>query len=488
MYHRLRWLIIGLLGLLMLNPMIAAAQSSSPADTLRNLNAHLDNAQIAVAKGDLATAQTEVEAFHTGWVAIEDTVREHNTSAYAAIEGALGEVEVALASGNAEQVSTAVHKLDEASDAYIESVGAPGTTSSAPSITLADTLTLLAQADQALAKNDPAAASIALREFQRVWPLVESDVKGRSPETYETTETNLPRAIGLADRGDVAQARQIVATMQANLKPLTTSAQYGIFDAAVILLREGLEAILVIGALLAFLRRSGNEDKRIWVWSGGLLGVIASVVTALLVALVFRSITAGSNRELIEGITGLVAAAMLFSVSFWLHGKSHIGAWQSYIHNQTTAALATGSLFSLGLLAFLAVFREGAETALFFVGIASAISLTDLALGITIAVVLLSITAFLLVRIGARIPLRPFFLITSALIFYLGFKFIGTGIHALQAAQVLPANISSILPEVPLFGIFPTWETTVPQLVILGVAVILVLLRPRLRRNSTATA
>lgn len=487
MYHRLRWLVIGLLSLLLLNPMIASAQSSTPADALRALNEHLDKAQVAAASGDLVGAKTEVEAFHTGWVSIEDAVREQNPGAYAAIEGALGEAEVALDTGDAKGISAAIHELDEASDAYINS-GASGAANPASTITLADTLPLLQEADDALAKGDPATAVKELLEFQRAWPLVESDVRGRSPEVYESTETDLPRAIGFANRGDLASAREIVARLQANLTPLSTTTRYGIFDATVILLREGLEAILIIGALLAFLSRSGNHDKRGWVLGGGLLGVAASLVTAVLVALVFRSISAGSNRELIEGITGLVAAGMLFSVSFWLHGKSHLGAWQSYIRDRTTSALATGSLFSLGLLAFLAVYREGAETALFFVGIASSISSTDLGLGILIAVVLLVIAGVLFVRIGAHLPIRPFFLVTSALIFYLGFKFIGTGIHSLQAAQVLPANISSVLPEVPIFGIFPTWETTVPQLIILGLAVLLILLRPRLRRNSAATA
>lgn len=195
----------------------------------------------------------------------------------------------------------------------------------------------------------------------------------------------------------------------------------------------------------------------------------------------------GSNRELLEGISGLIAAAMLFGVSFWLHGKSHAGAWQKYIRERTTAALATGSLFSLALLAFFAVFREGAETALFYIGIAPSISTGDLFLGIGIALAVLAVAGVLVLWVGVRLPLRPFFLVTSALIFYLGFKFIGTGIHALQVAQALPASGASFLPDLPALGVFPTWQTTLPQLLLLGVAVMVVVLERVVRRPAAAS-
>jgi high-affinity iron transporter len=120
----------------------------------------------------------------------------------------------------------------------------------------------------------------------------------------------------------------------------------------------------------------------------------------------------------------------------------------------------------------MAVFREGAETAIFYLGIAPAIALQDLLLGIGVGVVILALVAWLILKAGVKLPLRLFFQIAGALVFYLGFKFVGTGIHALQVAGVAPATPISWLPSVPLLGVFPTWESLLPQLLLLAVGAI----------------
>src|SRR4029453_11658312 len=108
----------------------------------------------------------------------------------------------------------------------------------------------------------------------------------------------------------------------------------------------------------------------------------------------------------------------------WLHSKSSLHAWQKYVRERTSAALAGGGMFSLGLISFLAVFREGAETALFYIGIAPAIAMRDLALGIGLGKLALVVIGVLMLVFGLRIPLRPFFLVSSVLLYYLAFKFI----------------------------------------------------------------
>jgi len=228
-------------------------------------------------------------------------------------------------------------------------------------------------------------------------------------------------------------------------------------------------------ALCAFLVKSNNGDKSRWIWIGAGAGILASVITALVIHLVFANIAVGSNRELLEGLTGLVAAAMLFYVSYWLHSKSSMGAWQVYIKEKTTTALAQNSVFSLALLAFLAVFREGAETVLFYIGIAPSISTADLLGGLGLGSLILVVVAVLMLGLGLRIPLQPFFLFTSLLIYYLGFKFVGSGIHALQVAGLLPADTASFLPSVDALGLYPTWETTLVQLAIFVIAIGVVL-------------
>jgi high-affinity iron transporter len=285
-----------------------------------------------------------------------------------------------------------------------------------------------------------------------------------------------------------AESAGVLERISARLEPYRVGARYGIFDATVILLREGLEALLILVALIAFLRKSGNGAKAHWVWGGAGAGVAASVAAGVVIQLLFASLITPNNRELIEGAVGRVAAVMLLYVSYWLHSKASLGAWQQYLREQTTAALRTGSVFGLAVLAFLAVFREGAETVLFFLGMTGNIAPTDLALGLAIGTAMLLVLGVLMLVVGVRVPMRPFFAVAGLLVFYLCFKFTGTGVHALQIGGVLPANAASYLPEVGWLGMYSTWESTLPQAVLLAIG-LAVVLRDRMRPVQTpATA
>jgi high-affinity iron transporter len=287
----------------------------------------------------------------------------------------------------------------------------------------------------------------------------------------------------------MAAAGAAVDRLRTTLAPFASNQIYTAIDAAVIILREGLEALLVIVALLAFLRRSGNADKRGWIWAGGALGVLASIVVAIVLQAVFSQVSAGQNRELIEGLTGLVAAALLLYVSYWLHSKASLHAWQSYINARTSRALARGSLAGLALLAFLAVFREGGETVIFYLGMAPSIALRELLLGLGIGVVALVVIAVLMLVAGVKLPLRLFFRIASVLVYYLAFKFVGAGIHALQTVDLVSTTPIPSLPAIPFVGFYPTWETAMPQLILLlGALVVFLYLRARDRRIATANA
>ncbi|MEN9260155.1 MAG: FTR1 family protein [Thermostichus sp. HHBFW_bins_43] len=245
---------------------------------------------------------------------------------------------------------------------------------------------------------------------------------------------------------------------------------YTLFDAASILLREGLEALLVLVALLAFLGKSGQSAQKRWVWMGGAVGLLAAVALGLLVKLFFQQVLTYTRQEVLEGITGLVAAGLLFSVSLWLHRQAAIASWQSFVREQAQAALAGGRVFSLAFLAFTAVFREGAETVLFYVGLAPSLSTTDFWAGVGLGSLVLLGVAVLLLRVGMKLPLRAFFLGLSLLIFYLGFKFLGSGLHALQMADWLPITPLAGIPKLRWLGFYPTWQTLLPQMALVGVA------------------
>jgi high-affinity iron transporter len=269
-------------------------------------------------------------------------------------------------------------------------------------------------------------------------------------------------------------ALTVVDHISSRLEPYEAETSYGIFDAFIILLREGMEALLVVVALLAFLKRSGNGSKQGWIWMGAGVGLAASIGLAFILQAVFSRAVNPNNRELLEGVTGLVAAVMLVYVSYWMHSKSSAQAWTKYIAQRTTAALATGSLFGLALLSFLAIFREGAETALFYLGIAPAIKTSDLFIGLAAAVVVLGVIGFLMVVAGVRIPVTKFMAVASILVFFLCFKFVGAGIHSLQVSGIAPATAESYLPSSDFLGLFPTWQTVIPQLVLLALAITVV--------------
>ncbi len=341
-------------------------------------------------------------------------------------------------------------------------------------------LRYLDTAQQRIAANDAAGAAAQIKAFIAGWPEVEGTVATKAPETYTRTENEMAQAYGYLTSTPPAlsQAAAVIGDMQTSLSAFAgPTVQYGVFDAAIILLREGFEALLVFAALLAFLKRSGNGAKQTWVWMGGGAGLALSVVIAVIVNVAFAK-AGGSNRELLEGVTGLVAACMLVWMMFWLHSKSNVSTWNRYISHQTSRALATNSLLSLAAIAFLAVLREGAETVLFYVGIAPAINTSDLLLGLGAGAAGLAVVATLMLAVGVRIPIRPFFLLTSVLVFFLAFKFSGMGVHSLQVAGKLQAHTPGFLPSMDFFGVFPTWETTIVQMVlVIGTAAGLALTR-----------
>ena len=251
---------------------------------------------------------------------------------------------------------------------------------------------------------------------------------------------------------------------------LSDPAAYGPFDAAIVILREGMEAMLVVVALVAFVKRSGNDEQARWIWGGAASGIGASIVLGVAVNVALGSAFSGEDRELLAGVTGLLAAAMLLYVSYWLHSNASLSAWQAYVRDRATRALASGSMYGLAALAFLAVFREGGEMVLFFLGLAGNIATGDLLLGLAGGALVLLVAGIALTVAGLRVPMRPFFMAASALTFYLCVKFVGTGVHELQEAGMVAERGADFLPSSDLLGLYPTWQSTAPQLLLLAFA------------------
>lgn len=477
---------------------VADQLGAAPVDQPATLSAQVRDLARQAGEGAAATRPEQMRAeyteIHTSWAAFEDQVRARDPQGYLDIELALDQVAAAVEAQPIDPAGVQAafeHLNTEAGELADRLAAAPAPGSAvAVNVTPADLLARLTSVEQALERGDSADARAQFDGFIRAWPAVEDQVATRSDADYKAIETGMGHAAAAlrAAPADLGAATAALAGIRGALAPYATANTYSAFDAALIILREGLEALLVVVALLAFLRKSGNSDKRGWIWVGGAAGILASIVTAFILRAVFNQVSAGRSRELIEGITGLVAAGLLFYVSYWLHSKASLHAWQSYIAQQTTRALARGSMLGLALLAFLAVFREGAETVVFYLGMAPAIGMRDLLLGMGAGAAILVVLAVLMLVVGVRLPLRPFFRIAGLLVYYLGFKFVGTGIHALQVAGTVPTSPIGRLPSsgvLEFFGIFLTWQTLLPQLVLLAAAVaVLFYLRAQDRRAA----
>ncbi|SDO12325.1 high-affinity iron transporter [Paenibacillus sp. yr247] len=472
--------------LILLFPSSLFADTAS--DDLQKVNDYIVKAINFAEQNDLIQSKEQYDKYNTDWYRIEEGIKKKSKGAYRSIEENMGEVQFAFAQKptTKESVISSLKKLNETNQKMISGdLSSFKDPTSNGKTTIDDLIKLLDQVNSSLDKNDVQAAKEHIQTFRNSWLEIEGLVLSQSSKVYADAERDMVSSYALltSNPPKVVDAKQTVLNMRDYLIPLSSKTSYTMVDVITILLREGLEALLVIVALLGYLNKSGHGEKKNWLWFGIGAGVFVSVVIGIVVQLLFSSGTFGNNNFLIAGCTGLFAAVMLIYMSYWLHSKSSIASWNQYINNKSTQALATGSLWSIAILAFLAVFREGTETVLFFIGMASSISLATLLTGIMIGLLILGALAFLILKVGIKIPMRPFFLISSILVYYLCFKFLGMGIHGLQLAGILSANHTYALPTVEFLGLYPTWENIIPQGVLLLAAVVVVVWK-RLREQK----
>lgn len=260
-----------------------------------------------------------------------------------------------------------------------------------------------------------------------------------------------------------------------NVNSFTKFITSSVGQAFLILIREGLEALLVVAAVIAYLVKSGNKRFTKFIYLGVLAGLAGSGLIAVLFIFLFGG--SGPIQEISEGVCALIAMAMLLWTSNWMLNKSSVEAWNRYIRNKTEAAVASaqskmeagegvsfGMVVSLAMLSFLAVFREGAETVIFYESIYS-MSQDSRGMwigGIAAAVVLL-IIFFVLRFTSVKIPIGPFFLVTSILMAVLVVIFAGGGIHALIEGDLIEGTYLSNVPTNDWIGLYPYVECLVAQ-------------------------
>jgi high-affinity iron transporter len=312
-------------------------------------------------------------------------------------------------------------------------------------------------------------------------------------ETMLRDDANSFDGVSSTGSGDTSDASSSDSSSSGSAAAVTFGACF------LILLREGFEAILIVGAIIAYLVKSAGADEEKKkktvrpVYFGSLLGIALSFVLAWLLNLLKLANTA--SQEAIEGVTALLAVCVLYYVSNWMLSKSESDAWNTYIKDKTKKASEGGSYFALAFTAFLAVFREGAEVVLFYQPYMGTDNTSSAIAGFIFGAIALVFVYLLINLLSLRIPLRPFFTGTSILMFLMSISFLGAGIKELMEGDVITSITSpGWLQWIPysdvldVLGIYPILETLIPQLILLIVTIVIFVVTTRKNNKIHAEA
>ena len=336
--------------------------------------------------------------------------------------------------------------------------------------------TVLAQLEQSLnaaRSGRPGDAGDKAFDAYLAFEPIEAPARAKSPGLVTSMERQFAEFKAAVRSNDIRSAEHLRDAIEASLPAvvaLTAPAGSGseaFWQSFLIILREGFEAILVVGAIVAFLLKTGHKERLRSIWMGVFYALIASAGTAVVLKTVLAAVPA--SREIIEGTTLLLAVAVLFSVSYWLISKVEAAKWQQFIREKVSQALDQGGGRALTFVAFLAVYREGAETALFYQALFSEgphVAL-PLSLGIVAGFIALAVIFTLFYRFGVKIPLRPFFSVTSVLLYYMAFVFTGKGVRELQEGNAIPLSTITGFPHIDWLGLYPSWQGVLSQFALL---------------------
>lgn len=445
----------------------------------------IEKFQQSITQGNSEGLKAQYQTLMNQWTASEKIVHDSSITAYGNIEKYMALIRIGITQEPAD-LDKAGQNLELLKKEVEDFLAGKTPKQGNESYTLTDLANLLTKAEKQIAGNQYPLASNELNEVLTIWPMVEGDVQTRDSKLYSDLETKVPTAISILNSKtvDSQKALDIVKDLNERLAPLTSKMDYSLWDAALILLREGLEALLIVTTLLAFLKKMGQTAKQKWIWGGVAAGIVASAVLAVIINIIFSNITAASSREYIEGITGVVAVVMMLTVGAWLHNKSSIGSWNKFINQQMQQAIAKGSLISFAFISFLSVFREGAETIIFYAGITPYISLQQLVIGVVLAIAILAVVGFAIIHYSVKIPISLFFKVATILIYFLAFKILGISIHALQISNILPTSTVQNLPFIDWLGLYPTMETTITQI---ALVLVIILMTWFIRKRTVTT-
>ena len=256
-----------------------------------------------------------------------------------------------------------------------------------------------------------------------------------------------------------------------------------------IIFREGLESVLILGAITTYLEASRNNQFKKYIYYGVITALAATAVTWVIASYIIE--ISGANRELIEAIAALSATAVLFYVSFWVLNKIEHKKWMEFVKAKVWQATATGSVMVFVMLSFFTVYREGFETVLFYQAMSGFAKYMEIYVGLGFVVGMISLLGlyFVMRKLGRKLPLRALFGLTMGVGAYLSIAFLGNAIRELQIIDIVSyTGLIGIIPRLDInlammTGIYPTLETIVAQIILLGVYLVassyILILRPR---------
>jgi len=310
--------------------------------------------------------------------------------------------------------------------------------------------------------------------FEKVEPQLRAadfDLRSEIERKMVAFRSEINKGAGLIPlESDQRQLLALLDQAEEALKVPATSATVNFFTSMVILLREGLEAILVLAAIMSVLIKSERRDGLRYIHFGWIGALLVGGATWF-VAAHFITIS-GAHRELTEGVTALIAAAMLLYVGFWMHDKSQAARWQQFVHTKLSTSLSSGAVWGLVFIAFISVYREVFESILFYQSLLLSIPPAQhiyIIGGIAAAIVSLIILALAIMRFSVRLPLGAFFSVNMWLMFLLAVVFAGKGVAALQEANTFPSNPINF-PQIDVLGIYPNLESLGLQLALICLA------------------
>lgn len=314
------------------------------------------------------------------------------------------------------------------------------------------------------------ALSAYLDGFEPLEPTL-SATNGRLLAKVETAmaayRSDLDQHASLPDvRARATQIEGLLIAVDESLKDRQASPATAFVGSFTILLREGVEALLIVVAIVAFLRKTNRQDLMPYVHTGWVGALVAGLLTWG--AATYLVTITGANRETTEGISSLLAAVILLTVGLWMHNKSLAGRWQEYLRAKLSHAVSQRSAWFLGGLAFVAVYREVFETILFYAAIWTQGAHRAVIAGLVVAALALALIAVGLLRATRRLPISQFFAISSVFIGILAVVLVGRGVSALQEAGWV--NLDAIHgPRLDVLGIYPNWQTLLAQFAVVAV-------------------